>query len=50
MSKITFLGGGSFGSALAVLLAEKNNIVSIYDRNKNVVNEININRTNKKYN
>lgn len=23
MSKITFLGGGSFGSALAVLLAEK---------------------------
>ncbi len=49
MSKITFLGGGSFGSALAVLLAEKNNIVSIYDRNKNVVNEININRTNEKY-
>jgi len=49
MSKITFLGGGSFGSALAVLLAEKNNIVSIYDRNKDVVNEININRTNEKY-
>jgi glycerol-3-phosphate dehydrogenase (NAD(P)+) len=49
MSKITFLGGGSFGSALAVLLAEKNNIVSIYDRDKNVVNEINIKRTNEKY-
>jgi glycerol-3-phosphate dehydrogenase (NAD(P)+) len=49
MSKITFLGGGSFGSALAVLLAEKNNIVSIYDRNENVVNEINIKRTNEKY-
>ena len=29
MSKITFLGGGSFGTALAVLLAEKNNIVNI---------------------
>ncbi|MFW2499495.1 NAD(P)H-dependent glycerol-3-phosphate dehydrogenase [Clostridium diolis] len=49
MSKITFLGGGSFGSALAVLLAEKNNVVNIYDRDKNVVNEINIKRTNEKY-
>lgn len=49
MSKITFLGGGSFGSALAVLLAEKNNIINIYDRNESVVNEINIKRTNEKY-
>ena len=49
MSKITFLGGGSFGTALAVLLAEKNNIVNIYSRDKNVVNEINIKRTNEKY-
>ena len=49
MSKITFLGGGSFGSALAVLLAEKNNIISIYNRDENVVNEINIKRTNEKY-
>jgi glycerol-3-phosphate dehydrogenase (NAD(P)+) len=49
MSKITFLGGGSFGSALAVLLAEKNNIVSIYNRDETVVNEINIKRTNEKY-
>lgn len=49
MSKITFLGGGSFGTALAVLLAEKNNIVNIYDRDKNVVDEINIKRTNGKY-
>lgn len=49
MSKVTFLGGGSFGSALAVLLAEKNNIVNIYNRNKDVVDEINIKRTNEKY-
>jgi glycerol-3-phosphate dehydrogenase (NAD(P)+) len=49
MSKVTFLGGGSFGTALAVLLAEKNNVVSIYDRDKNVVNEINTKRTNEKY-
>lgn len=49
MNKITFLGGGSFGTALAILLAEKNNIVSIYDRDKNVVDEINTKRTNEKY-
>ncbi|MGN0144945.1 MAG: NAD(P)H-dependent glycerol-3-phosphate dehydrogenase [Clostridium sp.] len=49
MSKVTFLGGGSFGTALAVLLAEKNNIVNIYNRDKNVVDEINIKRTNEKY-
>lgn len=49
MSKIAFLGGGSFGSALAVLLAEKDNIVSIYNRDENVVNEINQMRLNKKY-
>lgn len=49
MRKITFLGGGSFGSALAVLLAEKNNIVSIYDRDNKVVDDINVKRTNEKY-
>lgn len=49
MSRVTFLGGGSFGTALAVLLAEKNNIVNIYNRDKTVVDEINIKRTNEKY-
>ena len=49
MSKIAFLGAGSFGTALAVLLAEKNNIVSIYNRDIHVVNEINNKRTNEKY-
>lgn len=49
MSKITFLGGGSFGTSLAVLLAEKNNTVSIYDRDLEVVNEINTKRRNSKY-
>ena len=49
MSKVAFLGGGSFGSSLAVLLAEKNNIVNIYNRDAKVVNEINIKRTNEKY-
>ena len=49
MSKIAFIGGGSFGTALAILLGKKNNEVSIYDRDEEVVNEININRTNDKY-
>lgn len=49
MSKVTFLGGGSFGTALAVLLAEKDNCVSIYDRDMDVVDEINSKRTNEKY-
>lgn len=49
MSKITFLGGGSFGTSLAVLLAEKNNIVSVYNRDVDVVNEMNIKRRNSKY-
>jgi len=50
MSRVTFLGGGSFGTALAVLLSEKeNNIISIYDRDISVVDEINNKRTNKKY-
>ena len=49
MSRVTFLGGGSFGTALAVLLAEKNNIVNIYNRDKKVVDEINIKRTTEKY-
>ena len=39
----------SFGTALAVLLAEKDNCVSIYDRDIDVVNEINNKRTNEKY-
>lgn len=49
MSRIAFLGAGSFGTALAVLLSEKNNIVSIYNRNIHVVDEINNRRTNEKY-
>lgn len=49
MSKVTFLGGGSFGTSLAILLADKGNDVNIYDRDNDVVNDININRKNDKY-
>ena len=44
MSKIAFIGGGSFGTALAILLAKKGNEVSIYDRDESVINDINNNR------
>lgn len=47
--KITFIGGGSFGTSLGILLANKGNEVSIYDIEKSVVEDININRRNDKY-
>ncbi len=49
MSKIAFIGGGSFGSALAVLLAKKGNDIVIYDRDEEVINDINLNKRNSKY-
>ncbi|GAB6169989.1 NAD(P)H-dependent glycerol-3-phosphate dehydrogenase [Clostridium carnis] len=49
MSKVTFLGGGSFGTSLGILIANKGNSVSIYDRDENVVNDINQNGKNDKY-
>lgn len=49
IKKISIIGGGSFGTALAILLANKGNLVNIYDINKDVVNDININRKNDKY-
>lgn len=49
MDKITFLGGGSFGSALSILLARKGYDISIWDRNHNIVEDINKNRKNSRY-
>jgi glycerol-3-phosphate dehydrogenase (NAD(P)+) len=49
MSNIAFIGGGSFGTALSILLAKKGNTVSIWDRDKSVVDEINNKRTNDRY-
>ena len=49
MSKVAFLGGGSFGTALAILLANKGIEVAIYDREATVVEDINTNRKNDKY-
>lgn len=49
MSKIAFIGAGSFGTALAMLLAKKGEEVSIYARDERVVNDINNNKRNTKY-
>ena len=49
MVKVAFLGGGSFGTALGILLAKKGIDVSIYDREVSVVEDINVNRRNDKY-
>lgn len=48
-SKVTFLGGGSFGTALSIMLAKKGMEVSIWDREKRVVDDINNKRENFKY-
>ena len=48
-SKIAFLGGGSFGTALSIMLAKKGITVKIWDRNKNVVDDINVKRENIRY-
>jgi glycerol-3-phosphate dehydrogenase (NAD(P)+) len=49
MSKITFVGGGSFGTALSIMLAKKGCEVAIWDRDKEVVEDINFNRKNDRY-
>ncbi|MGL5634881.1 MAG: NAD(P)H-dependent glycerol-3-phosphate dehydrogenase [Sarcina sp.] len=49
MNKTTFIGAGSFGTALAILLGNKGIEVSLWDRDELIVNEINTKRTNDKY-
>ena len=49
MAKIGVLGGGSWGTALAILLANKNNEVDIWVRNKEQLRQMKELRENKKY-
>lgn len=48
-SKVTFIGGGSFGTALSVLLSKKGVTVSVWDKNLQVIDDINVKRENIKY-
>jgi glycerol-3-phosphate dehydrogenase (NAD(P)+) len=48
-AQITFIGGGSFGIALAVMLAKKGYDINVWDRKESVVDDINIKRENIKY-
>lgn len=49
MEHITFLGGGSFGTALSVMLGKKGFNVTLWDRKSSVVEDINIKRENIRY-
>lgn len=49
MSDISFIGGGSFGTALSIMLAKKGYKINIWARNEDVVNDINVKRENIKY-
>lgn len=49
MTKITVFGTGSFGTALANVLAENGHSVLMWGKNKNTVDEINQSHQNKRY-
>jgi glycerol-3-phosphate dehydrogenase (NAD(P)+) len=49
VSDIAFIGGGSFGTALAAMLGRKGLKVNVWDRDAEIVEEINTSRTNKRY-
>jgi len=49
VNKISFIGGGSFGTALAVLLSKKGSECSIWCHSESTIDDINIRRENTKY-
>lgn len=49
MEKITFIGAGSFGTALSVMLSKKGYDVKMWDRNPLTIDDINIKRENIRY-
>ncbi|MFB7140906.1 NAD(P)H-dependent glycerol-3-phosphate dehydrogenase [Gottfriedia sp. NPDC056225] len=49
MEKISVLGAGSWGTALAMVLSDNGHSVTLWGNNANQINEINNEHTNKKY-
>lgn len=49
MAKIAFLGAGSFGTALSIMLAKRGVQVAIWAHNEETVNDINIKKQNTRY-
>jgi glycerol-3-phosphate dehydrogenase (NAD(P)+) len=49
MTQVTFIGGGTFGTALAAMLGNEGYKVAIWDRKEYIVDDINLNKQNKKY-
>lgn len=47
--KITLCGGGSWGTAIARLLSNKGHYINFYVRNKDVIDDIKVNKENSKY-
>ncbi|MHC6179549.1 NAD(P)H-dependent glycerol-3-phosphate dehydrogenase [Clostridium sp. JNZ X4-2] len=46
---VSFLGGGSFGTALSIMLAKKGIEVNLWDRKSAIVEDINVKRENIRY-
>jgi glycerol-3-phosphate dehydrogenase (NAD(P)+) len=49
MKKIAFIGAGSFGTALGVTLSKKGYPVNMWDRSKEIIEDINVKKENIKY-
>ena len=49
MESISIIGAGSWGTALSTMLAKKGYDVSIWDRNENLLSEIDKTRENSRY-